>query len=138
MTPFVSLPSMQAPLPVQTASFVGTPTQKEKETYDKVRFVQEECISLCTTGNTLENVHEHAKKHMGDLLIHYLGHSLGIDVHDVRPTPYLFSPNCVVTMEPGSYVFGKYGIRIEDDVVVGKKTPIALNKSQKTLVAMNF
>ncbi len=118
--------------------FVGTPTQKEKDTYDKVRFVQEECISMCTTGNTLEKVHEHAKKHMGDLLIHYLGHSLGIDVHDARPTPYTFSPNCVVTMEPGSYVSGMYGIRIEDDVVVHKKTPIVLNKSQKTLAALNF
>lgn len=118
--------------------FVGTPTQKEKETYDKVRFVQQECISMCTTGNTLEKIHEHAKKHMGDLLIHYLGHSLGIDVHDVRPTPYVFSPNCVVTMEPGSYVSGKYGIRIEDDVVVGKKTPITLNKTPKQLLALNF
>lgn len=118
--------------------FVGTPTQKEKETYDKVRFVQEECISLCTPGNTLEKIHEHAKKHMGDLLIHYLGHSLGIDVHDTRPTPYVFSQNCVVTMEPGSYVSEKYGIRIEDDIVVCKKTPIVLNKSPKKILALDF
>lgn len=53
---------------------------------------------------------------------HGLGHGLGLDVHELpRMSPEtsdVLAPGNVVTVEPGVYVEGKFGIRIEDDVVV--------------------
>ena len=64
------------------------------------------------------------KKGYGDYFTHRLGHGLGLEVHE---TPYivatnktpLVSGNCH-TIEPGIYRPGKFGIRIEDDVLVTK------------------
>jgi Xaa-Pro aminopeptidase len=53
---------------------------------------------------------------------HGLGHGLGLDVHELpRMSPEtddVLAPGNVVTVEPGVYLPGKFGIRIEDDVVV--------------------
>lgn len=53
---------------------------------------------------------------------HGLGHGLGLDVHEMptmsTETKDVLVPNNVVTVEPGVYLPGKFGIRIEDDVVV--------------------
>lgn len=114
--------------------FAGTPTAKDKEHYERVLAVQEDSIASCIPGATLEEVHDAAKKKLGEAFIHRIGHSLGIDVHDTQPTPYAFQENCIVTMEPGIYFPGKFGIRIEDDVVITNKTPNALTQTPKTLL----
>jgi Xaa-Pro aminopeptidase len=53
---------------------------------------------------------------------HGLGHGLGLDVHELprmsTETDDVLAPGNVVTVEPGVYLAGKFGIRIEDDVVV--------------------
>ena len=53
---------------------------------------------------------------------HGLGHGLGLDVHEEprmsTETSDILAPGNVVTVEPGVYVEGKFGVRIEDDVVV--------------------
>ena len=55
---------------------------------------------------------------------HGLGHGLGLDVHELpnmsTETKDVLAPGNVVTVEPGVYLPGKFGIRIEDDVVVTK------------------
>lgn len=63
-------------------------------------------------------------KGYGNYFPHRLGHGLGLEVHE---TPYIVATNQIPliegnthTIEPGIYIPGKYGIRIEDDVVVGK------------------
>lgn len=62
------------------------------------------------------------KAHYGDYFIHRTGHGLGMDAHEA---PYIYQENdlelregMVYTIEPGIYLPGKGGIRIEDDVVV--------------------
>ena len=51
-----------------------------------------------------------------------MGHGLGLDVHEAprlsTESPDTLAPNNIVTVEPGVYVSGRFGIRIEDDVVV--------------------
>ncbi|MBI4146929.1 aminopeptidase P family protein [Candidatus Woesearchaeota archaeon] len=116
--------------------YFGTPNNTDKELYRKVLQVQQESIKNCVQGNTLENINEEAHKTLGNQFIHRIGHSVGIEVHDAQPTPYTFLPGCIVTIEPGLYEIGKYGIRIEDDVLITKKESIVLTKTPKTL--LNF
>lgn len=73
-----------------------------------------------------------------DCFGHATGHSLGVDIHE-SPN---FSPRCselipqnaVLSVEPGIYIDGKYGVRIEDIVVVGEKSALILTKSSKNLI----
>ncbi|MCG3224852.1 MAG: M24 family metallopeptidase, partial [Candidatus Heimdallarchaeota archaeon] len=63
------------------------------------------------------------------LFIHSTGHSLGLETHDIgigiakstpdRPSKQLLE-NSIITVEPGLYFQGEFGIRLEDDVVVRK------------------
>lgn len=69
--------------------------------------------------------------------IHSLGHGIGINIHESPSLSYLskgkFEEGMVVTIEPGIYFENKYGMRIENDVYVGKKKCIILNKSPISL-----
>ncbi len=63
------------------------------------------------------------------LFFHGLGHSLGFEAHDVGPRVSwkvpdtdIFKENMVYTNEPGLYWVGKWGIRLEDDVIIKKET----------------
>ena len=80
------------------------------------------------------------KLHRYDL-IHALGHGVGLDVHEVpiisskvdRP----LKENMVITNEPGIYIPGKYGIRIEDTVLIKKEECENLTKSSKDLIIVD-
>ena len=74
-------------------------------------------------------------------LIHALGHGVGIEIHEL---PYLshnsqniLKENMVVTNEPGIYLPGKYGIRIEDTIRVGKLESEVLTKSSKEILVVD-
>ncbi len=74
-------------------------------------------------GNVDRAAREEIRKDgFGDYFTHRTGHGLGMEAHE---TPYMYgenrgllSPGMVYTVEPGIYLPGKYGVRIEDDVVV--------------------
>jgi len=60
----------------------------------------------------------------GDNFIHSTGHSLGLDVHEKpsisKKDETILEENMVITIEPGIYLKGEFGVRIEDTVIVGK------------------
>lgn len=72
---------------------------------------------------------------------HGLGHGLGLDVHEAprlsTESPDVLAPGNVVTVEPGIYLEGRFGIRIEDDVVVTQDGIENLTEFRKDLVTVS-
>ena len=74
-------------------------------------------------------------------LIHALGHGVGIDIHE-KPilsikSSSILKNNMVVTNEPGIYIPGDIGIRIEDTVVINGRIPRILTNSSKQLTVID-
>ena len=71
-------------------------------------------------------------------LIHALGHGVGMEIHEA---PYInhrsdtqLKENMIVTDEPGIYIPGKFGVRIEDTIQITKFGCISLTKSRKIIL----
>ena len=127
----------------ETRTFaVGSVSPEMKERYAMVREAQEAALESACEGASCGSVSDAAvkvlRKHgVGRYLNHSVGHGVGIDIHEL---PKITQGNRVklhrgdvITDEPGIYFVGKYGIRIEDTVLVGKK-PTVLTKFTKDLV----
>ena len=120
--------------------YVGKPSKNEIKIYNNMLKVQEDSTAKVLAGNEIASLHNNAKKILGDKFIHSLGHGLGIEVHE---EPYISDSTkgflrggMVVTIEPGIYVPEKYGIRIEDDVLVTSGKPLVLSKFGKELIVL--
>ena len=127
----------------ETRTFaVGTVSSEMKKHYAVVKEAQQAALDSIREGVPCGNVHDAAvgvlrKNGMEKLLNHSVGHGVGIDIHEM---PGIFhgnevklARNDVITDEPGVYLVGKYGIRIEDTVWVDKK-PVLLTNYTKDLV----
>ncbi len=113
--------------------------RKKKEMYDTVKEAHDLALKSIREGVPLSRVHFIAadyinKKDNGKYdgkFIHSLGHSLGIEVHDGPGFSPAYSnikakAGMVITDEPGIYIKGFGGIRIEDDVLVTEKGAVIL------------
>lgn len=121
----------------------GTASKKQKEMYDVVRRALQLGTELCTPENTGEFVHSQVANLIDSTqfkgrFIHSTGHSLGLSVHDGPGLSPRFrkklQPGMVVTVEPGIYLPGFGGVRIEDDVLVTKSKPKALTTAKRELI----
>ena len=77
---------------------------------------------------------------LGSYFIHGLGHGVGLRIHEY---PHVSShsddvvpEDSVITIEPGVYVPGEYGVRVEDMVHVGKASVTVLTQSSRELIAL--
>ena len=121
----------------------GKATDRHRELYDAVLAANEAGLATVRSGIPAREVHEAAhavfdERGMASLFTHGLGHGVGLDIHE-RPTLNPKSHDallagCVVTIEPGVYVEGFGGVRIEDLVVVEEGGFRLLSHSPKKLI----
>ena len=121
--------------------FVGTVPEYIKPVYDLVLKNQKQTLEEYKDGANIrlvsKMVENDFKLHNFDL-IHSLGHGLGLEIHE-KPyinykTDKMLKENMVVTDEPGIYFPGKFGIRIEDTVLITKFGSINLTESDKNYI----
>jgi Xaa-Pro aminopeptidase len=107
----------------------GRASEKQKKLYQIVRRAQQIALESITPGVEARDVDAAARKKIaesgfGEFFVHGLGHGVGLEVHE----PPTLGPDSkenlavgnVVTVEPGIYIVGYGGIRIEDTVVLRK------------------
>lgn len=124
---------------------LGTPGAKQREIYDKVLEAQEAALAAVAAGQVcqdLDNISRAiiADAGYGENFVHGLGHGVGLQVHE-RPTlakgvEDLLKANNVVTVEPGIYINGFGGVRIEDLVLVTETGCSILSHSTKALLEL--
>ena len=121
--------------------FVGDVPKEIKPIYDLVLKNQKlMCEQYKDGANTrlLTKMVENDFKLYGYDLIHSLGHGVGMQIHEAPYVSYnsdtQLRENMVVTNEPGIYVPGKFGVRIEDTVQITKFGCISLTKSEKNYI----
>ncbi len=124
--------------------FAGFIPEEIKPVYELVLRNQKDVINDLHEGINLKNtskmVESNFKLHGHDL-IHALGHGVGMEVHELpffsTKIDCILKSNMTVAVEPGIYVPGRYGIRIEDTVVVYKGESERLTKSDRDYVIVD-
>lgn len=124
--------------------FVGNATDKQREIYKIVLDTQNRALSKIKTNADTKEISDYVKSEFSFNnydLIHALGHGVGLDIHEkpffsTRFTNKL-SLNMVVTDEPGIYIPGEFGVRIEDTILVNNLESRVLTKSNKNLIIIN-
>ena len=123
----------------------GKFTDRQKEVYEEVLKVNEEISKMLVVGVTFREINDKAndliaeacirlgliddKKDFRKYYFHSIGHSLGLDTHDVGERWGELKEGMVFTVEPGIYIEEeRIGIRIEDDVLITKDGPVVLTK----------
>ena len=123
--------------------FVGSIPEEMKKVYDLVLKNQVQTIEQMKDGAStrlLTKMVENDFKLNGYDLIHSLGHGVGLEIHEAPYVSYRseaqLKENMVVTDEPGIYIPGKFGVRIEDTVQITKFGCISLTKSEKNYIVI--
>ena len=125
---------------------VGKATDKHHEIYDIVKEAQQRGCDIAKAGGSCKDVDAATRDYIhqmgyGEYYTHGTGHGLGLEIH----TSPRFSPasedilaeNNVMTIEPGIYLAGWGGVRIEDDVIINQNGCEILNKTTKDLVVLD-
>jgi Xaa-Pro dipeptidase len=114
-----------------TRTFVlGKPTDKMRQVFDIVRRAQKAALDATRPGVEAQAVDAAARKVITDagfgpgykFFTHRVGHGMGMDGHEwpylVRGNTLKLEPNMMFSDEPGIYIRGEFGVRLEDDMHV--------------------
>lgn len=122
------------------------PTDEFRTIFELVRRANADATAAVRPGAACEQLDEVARRVIreggyGDAFIHRLGHGIGMDGHE---DPYLvadsadsLSPGMAFSIEPGIYLQGRFGVRIEDIVVCGEAGPDVLNEAPRELLVVD-
>ncbi len=124
---------------------LGSVNDEQRDVYETVLLAQQSALKEIKAGEKCSQIDSIARnvisdRGYGEFFGHALGHSVGLDIHE-SPN---FSPKCdeilrpgmVLTVEPGVYLPGKFGVRIEDMVVITDFGAENITKSDKSLIIL--
>ncbi|MGF9710937.1 M24 family metallopeptidase [Paenibacillus naphthalenovorans] len=124
---------------------LGKPTDKHREIYNIVLEAQLEALDRIRPGMTGREADAVARDVIkrygyGDLFGHGTGHGLGMEIHEAPRLSItgdtVLAPGMTVTVEPGIYIPGFGGVRIEDDIVITDTGNRRLTQSSKDLIVI--
>lgn len=115
----------------------GEPTDKQREVWDTVKRGQEMALETATVGTPAGNVDDVVRQYYESKgfgpdyqipgLSHRLGHGIGMDGHEpvnfVRGEATPLAPGMCFSNEPGIYIFGEFGVRLEDCLYITEDGP---------------
>jgi Xaa-Pro dipeptidase len=125
--------------------FVGKASPIQMEVYQTVLDAQTSAISAIKPGLVAGSLDKRARAVIteagyGEYFIHRTGHGLGLDVHEepsiTSSCPLVLRPGMTFTVEPGIYLPGRLGVRIEDDLVVTADGIETIGKCDKELLVV--
>lgn len=125
--------------------FLGQPSEELKKIYNIVFDAQKLAIEKAKPDISSKELDSASRNFIsdrgyGDYFGHGLGHGLGIEVHEMpginQRTDYILKNDSVITIEPGIYVPGAGGVRIEDDILLDENGCTVLNSSPKKLIVL--
>jgi Xaa-Pro aminopeptidase len=125
--------------------WAGSATDEARHAYEVVKDAQQAAIDTVKPGISAGEVDAAARKvlkkaGLGRYFTHSTGHGVGLEIHEsprvADGQKEILQPGMVITIEPGVYFPGKWGIRIEDMVVVTSKGCEVLTPTGKDFVAV--
>jgi D-alanyl-D-alanine dipeptidase len=125
--------------------FAGEPDEEKQNVYDVVRAAQQVAFEAVRPGALAQDVDRAARALIteagyGELFVHRTGHGIGLEVHE---PPYIVEGDETVLRqgmtfsdEPGIYLPGRFGVRIEDQVAVTPEGAERLNEASRELTVV--
>jgi Xaa-Pro aminopeptidase len=126
--------------------FTGEPSSDVAEAYAVLHEAQRVGVAAGTVGTPCEEIDRATRRVIddagfGEYFIHRTGHGIGMEEHE---DPYIVEGNTLpleaghaYSVEPGIYIPGRWGMRLEDIVVATADGPVALNNSDHRLVGVD-
>ena len=125
--------------------YFGAPRPKERSAYDAVLASQEAAVAAVSAGARCGDVDEAARSvlrnaGLAHAFTHSTGHGVGLEIHEAprigAGQTARLQPGMVITIEPGVYLAGEFGIRIEDMVAVTRNGGQVLTPAPKALIEL--
>lgn len=127
--------------------FTAEPSEEERKVYELVRAANEAAEAMIRPGARLCDIDAAARNVIeaagyGDQFTHRLGHFIGLEDHEYGDVSSNFDrpveEGMCFSIEPGIYLEGKFGVRIEDLIIVTKDGCEVLNKYPKQLTVLDL
>lgn len=127
--------------------FMGKATDEQKRVYDLVRAANAAGRAAVRPGVTMKEIDHAARKVIedagyGQYFIHRTGHGIGLEVHEFPDVSASCDepakPGMIFSVEPGIYLPGKFGVRVEDLVAVTEDGCETLNKAPRDLTEIEI
>ena len=124
---------------------LGKPNARERAVYEAVLEAQESAVAAVAAGVECAAVDEAARsvlrrEGMAEAFSHSTGHGVGLEIHEGPRVgagqKEKLAPGMVITIEPGAYFAGEFGVRIEDMVAVTRTGGTVLTHSPKALIEL--
>ena len=125
--------------------YVGKPAAQAQRLYQAVREAQEAALAAVQPGRSVAEVDQAARRvlrraGLAKCFTHSTGHGVGLEIHEpprvAREEQDVLRPGMVITIEPGAYIPGYGGVRIEDMVVVTTTSCEVLTPTTKEFLSL--